>query len=96
MLKVVHGGSGSQDAYWLAELFELSKQLVSFDQINSVDKISVVKHDIEGFEVEALQGMAVMFKKSIPKISVCLYHRPEDFWEVPLLIKRLNPDYKVF
>ena len=70
--------------------------VVSFDQMNSVDKISLVKMDIEGFEVEALHGMAGMIKESSPKMSVCLYHRPEHLWEVPLLIKRFNPDYKLF
>lgn len=70
--------------------------IISFDQINSVDKISLVKMDIEGFEVEALHGMERMIKKSMPKMSVCLYHRPEHLYEVPLFIRRLNPGYKLF
>jgi hypothetical protein len=34
-------------------------------------------------------------KKYKPILAISAYHKPSDFWEIPLLIKYLNPDYKI-
>lgn len=59
-------------------------------------KISFIKMDIEGSEVEALKGAAQIIKNNKPKLAICVYHKPEHFWEVPFLIKSIRPDYKIF
>jgi hypothetical protein len=52
--------------------------------------------DIEGAEYEALKGSKNTIMKNAPKLMISLYHRNEDMFEVPLFIKSLNPDYKMF
>lgn len=55
-----------------------------------------IKMDIEGAEPEALLGSKKILAKYKPKLAICLYHRPEHLWEIPLLIKKLNNKYKLF
>ena len=55
-----------------------------------------VKMDIEGAEPDAIQGAAGLLHGSRPAMSICIYHRNEHLWEIPLLIKSLAPDYGVY
>lgn len=59
-------------------------------------KFTFVKLDIEGFEKQALQGAKQTIKTYQPKLAVCSYHYQEDLWKIPLLIKKLNPQYKLY
>ena len=60
------------------------------------DQATIIKMDVEGCEREAIWGSAHTIKKYAPKLMVSLYHRNEDIFELPLLIKKLNPDYKCY
>ena len=31
-----------------------------------------------------------------PKLAICVYHKPCDLWEIPLLIKSIVPEYKIY
>ena len=55
-----------------------------------------IKLDVEGVELEALKGAAQTIKKNQPKLAVCLYHKPGDMFEIPLFIKSLVPEYRLF
>ena len=59
-------------------------------------KADLIKMDVEGFEREALWGAARTIRRCSPKLAVAVYHRNEDIFELPLLIKRLNPKYKLY
>lgn len=52
-----------------------------------------IKLDIEGAEKEAILGMKEIIKKYTPTLAVCLYHKPHDLWDLPLLINEINPHY---
>jgi len=52
-----------------------------------------IKLDIEGCEYKALQGMTNIIRTHKPKLAVSIYHKPEDIWEIPLLIKSIRNDY---
>jgi FkbM family methyltransferase len=56
------------------------------------DSPTFIKMDIEGSEIPALQGGRKTIKESRPVLAVCVYHRPEDLWRIPLLIRDLQPD----
>lgn len=59
-------------------------------------KPSFIKMDIEGTELDALHGAAQTIQQHRPKLAICLYHRDEDLWTIPLFIKSLVPDYKFY
>ena len=44
---------------------------------------SIIKMDIEGSEVAALEGAKEIIGGVMPKLAICVYHKLEDLWEVP-------------
>lgn len=54
-----------------------------------------LKFDVEGGEAAALEGAAGLINaRSI--VAVCVYHRPDDLWELPLKLRALTPKHKLF
>lgn len=69
--------------------------LERLDQVLKDKKVTILKLDIEGAEMKGLQGAEEIIRQQKPKLAVCLYHRPEDLWEIPLYLKQLRPDYRM-
>lgn len=74
----------------LAEVVELS------DILEKNQKVTYIKMDIEGSEMEALMGASEVIKQWKPKLAICIYHKPEHYWQIPLFIKSLVPEYKIY
>jgi FkbM family methyltransferase len=55
-----------------------------------------IKLDIEGFEVDALQGARKTIQRQAPVLAVCVYHRQDHLWRIPLLLSSLRDDYAFF
>ena len=53
-----------------------------------------IKMDIEGAEVDALQGASKIIAKHKPQLAISLYHNPSDMWVIPALIKEICPEYR--
>ena len=56
---------------------------------------TMIKLDIEGAERKAIEGGIKTISKARPKMAVCVYHQTQDLYELPELIMRVNPDYKL-
>ncbi len=71
-------------------------------EARSVDSIlqngiaTLLKMDVEGCEREALWGAAQTIAHFAPKLMISLYHRNEDIFALPLLIRKLNPHYDFY
>lgn len=77
----------------------VSVPVTSIDEIASSDKISFIKMDIEGSELKALEGAAETIKKYYPKLAICVYHRADDFINIPQYINSFSNDkirYKLY
>ncbi len=73
----------------------LDIEIVSLDSYFSNQTVGLIKADVEGFEMEVLQGAQMVIKRDKPKIAICIYHKASDLWEIPRLIKSINTDYKL-
>lgn len=71
-------------------------QANSLDNVLKDSPVTFVKMDIEGAEVNALHGAETLIKNNQPILAICLYHELEHFYQIPNLIKKFNPDYKLF
>ena len=71
-------------------------QIITIDKALGDSKVTFIKMDVETFELKALEGAKNIIKTQKPKLSISAYHYLSDLWEVPLKIKELNPEYKVY
>lgn len=62
----------------------------------STERVDLIKMDIEGAEVEALQGMASVITKNRPVLEVCIYHKIEHYVEVIDFINDLKSGYEFY
>ena len=70
--------------------------VIALDEFFEDRKVSFIKMDIEGAELEAIKGCRELIRKQKPKLAICIYHKPEDILTLPQLILQLNPDYKLY
>ncbi len=70
--------------------------VVSIDNTLINSNVNFIKMDIEGAEAEALKGSKKTIQKYKPNLAICLYHKPEDLWELPLLINEIEPSYNMY
>lgn len=66
------------------------------DNLLAGNPVTLLKMDVEGAEREALWGASRSIARYAPKLMISLYHRNEDIFELPLLVKRINPRYRLF
>ncbi len=72
-------------------------------EVNSIDnliandqQISFIKLDIEGGEIEGLQGAISTIHRCRPALAICVYHQVDHLWKIPLMIDRLGLGYSLY
>lgn len=55
-----------------------------------------IKMDIEGAELDAINGAQAVLANCRPKFAICIYHATEHRWQVPLRLAELCPDYDFY
>jgi len=84
-------GTSSIDPDGAAEI-----QVVAIDEVLQGEPVTFIKMDIEGAELEALKGAENSIRQYKPKLAICVYHKPLDIVEIPLYLKQIVPDYKLY
>jgi FkbM family methyltransferase len=69
---------------------------ISLDEKLVDDTTTFLKFDIEGAELDALVGAQHVIRRAKPIVAVCVCHRPDDLWMIPLYLHSLNRDYHIF
>lgn len=67
--------------------------VVALDDVLPPDVKALLKLDIEGAEVEALEGAQNWIRRTGPRAAICVYHCQNHLWRIPLLLSQLRPDY---
>ncbi len=83
------------------------RHVISHDQktvtvdVKSVDDVmdgrlcTYIKIDVEGAEYETLLGAKQTIQRCRPKMDLSAYHRSEDLYELPLLLREFCPDVRL-
>jgi len=72
-----------------------SAHLVPLDSVFFLPAPTFIKLDVEGSEKKAILGAEQTIRKHRPMLAIAVYHRPEDLWEIPLILSTLQ-DYKFY
>jgi len=60
-----------------------------------LNRVDLIKMDIEGSEIAALKGAEKTISKIKPNLAICVYHDAKHFYEIPEMILRFNSSYKI-
>jgi FkbM family methyltransferase len=73
---------------------ETNADIVSLDSFLKGDCVTFLKADVEGMEMQLLQGAQSTIRRYQPKISICVYHYPNDIPDITNYLADLVPDYQ--
>lgn len=95
MALVSNSSSSSANRIVTAGEGEEAIKMVSLDSLrHKLGRVDFIKADIEGSEMAMLAGARHIIKEDAPVCAICVYHKRDDFWEIPQFLKSLRPDYK--
>jgi FkbM family methyltransferase len=60
------------------------------------EPVSLIKMDLEGWELTALAGCERHVRQHRPKLAIAVYHRASDFRTIWRYARSMHPDYKVY
>lgn len=58
------------------------------------ERINFIKMDIEGAEIEAINGAKNVIARHQPKMAICVYHDYSHYHRIKNAIKKINPAYQ--
>ncbi|HPF58161.1 MAG TPA: FkbM family methyltransferase [Candidatus Competibacteraceae bacterium] len=71
-----------------------SSEVYSLDSFLRGKPVTFIKADIEGMEMDFLQGAQETICCFKPKMALCAYHYPSDLFEIAEYVRKLVPEYK--
>ena len=69
---------------------------IRLDDFNFEYLPTFIKIDTEGYERKVLEGAQEIIDKARPIIACAIYHKIEDFWEIPLYLINMLREYKFY
>lgn len=80
----------------ISEIGTESVDTISIDEMLNGSRATYIKMDIEGAELEALEGAAKTITTYRPNLAISIYHKEDDLWEIPYYIHQNYPWYKLY
>jgi FkbM family methyltransferase len=80
------------------DLFEMgvSIKVRSIDSLQIKEKVTFIKADIEGGEIEMLKGARETILRDKPRLAISIYHSNEDMVMIAEYIHALVPEYQLY
>lgn len=69
---------------------------ITIDEALRGNKATFIKMNIEGSELQALEGAQNTIKKWKPRLAIAAYHKTWDLWKVPLTLYRMDSSYRFY
>jgi FkbM family methyltransferase len=70
--------------------------VTTIDDVLGGQRLTYVKMNIEGAEIDALQGGRNAICKWLPRLAISVYHRASDLWRIPEVILEMSSDYELY
>lgn len=71
-------------------------ETTTVDLLAGKGPVDYIKYDVEGAEAAALRGSKGVIAREMPRLKVACYHRSEDLFTLPLLLKEIAPDHDIY
>lgn len=55
-----------------------------------------IKLDVEGAELQVIQGAKKVLQQHQPKLALSAYHEPNHIWQIFSAVKQVNPNYQFY
>lgn len=65
------------------------------EELGNVPLVTLLKLDVEGAERAALAGARTLLATRRPSVAMCVYHGPDDLWELPLQLHQALPEHRL-
>jgi len=75
---------------------EIIVKVKAIDNLQILNKVTFIKMDIEGAEIEALKGAKNTILKDKPRLAISIYHSDEDMLRIAEWIHATVPEYKLY
>lgn len=93
---VLHFSGTNNSSSKIIEEGDIEISVTSIDEKLKNKKVTFVKMDIEGSEKEALIGAQNTIVEQKPVLAISVYHKFNDIYEIPFLIKSFGVSYKYY
>lgn len=80
----------------ISDTGDMEVYCLPLDEVLSDCIPTFLKMDIEGAEMDALAGARKVIRDTTPILAICVYHRQDDLWQIPLFIQSLSDQYRFF
>lgn len=92
--RILSFNAGSGEGASISETGTSHIAVAALDDVLTGHSVDFIKLDVEGAELQALQGERKLILRSRPVLALSLYHLPHDLWELPLALADLCEDYR--
>ena len=92
--KILHFCGGENSDSKISDSGEETCEVFALDDICKDEKVSFIKMDIEGSELNAIKGAEKTIILNKPKLAICVYHKNEDILDIQEYLMKLVPEYR--
>ena len=92
----LHFRASGDEGARLAADGDVVVECISLDDLPVDAAPTFIKMDIEGSELDGLEGARRIIETHRPLLSICVYHRQNDLWRIPLFIHEIADGYSLF